>query len=441
MIEGRAALRVVEAVEPEADDSDRDEFGPIVQEEVRRLPEKYRIVVVLCYWEGLTQEQAAAQLGCPLGTVRSRLARAKDLLRRRLTRRGLAPMAVGIGSIRRLPPAAAELVQSTVRAAVRLAAGPATNPVVLGTLGSVVQGMIWRTTMIKIGGMAAAGIVLVGLAGYGLRVGAQQPSSTEEPRAKTRTAGQPTARERKPASARSGRVNPDVDAVATIVKIVPDGTVVKKGDVIAELDSASLADQLINQRITIKSAEANYHNARLARENAEIENSTYRNDLFPREEREAKGEVDVAERELAVAQGSLELFGGTGGSIVPEQAALNRKRAELDIARAKLALEKAKNRLHILTTYTRDKQFRNLVGAVQSTHSTELWKEATWELEKEKAKKLERAIAACTITAPADGIVVYARPGGVEPGTDVFVQQMQQFLRVTPPHKSPADRR
>ena len=68
-------------------------FGPVVQEEVRRLPEKYRAVVVLCYWQGLTQEQAAAQLGCPLGTVRSRLARARNLLRRRLTRRGLAPLA------------------------------------------------------------------------------------------------------------------------------------------------------------------------------------------------------------------------------------------------------------------------------------------------------------------------------------------------------------
>ena len=45
--------------------------------EVRRLPEKYRSVVVLCYWQGLNQEQAAARLGCPLGTVRSRLARAR----------------------------------------------------------------------------------------------------------------------------------------------------------------------------------------------------------------------------------------------------------------------------------------------------------------------------------------------------------------------------
>ncbi len=75
-VEERGALRVVMAVEPSTnDESDQAELGPIVQEEVRRLPEKYRAVVVLCYWQGLTHEQAAVQLACPLGTVRSRLAR------------------------------------------------------------------------------------------------------------------------------------------------------------------------------------------------------------------------------------------------------------------------------------------------------------------------------------------------------------------------------
>ncbi len=75
---------------PDEDDPDRAEFGPVVQEEVHRLPEKYRAAVVLCYWQGLTHEQAAAQLGfrwarCePAGPARG-------LLRRRLIRRGVTP--------------------------------------------------------------------------------------------------------------------------------------------------------------------------------------------------------------------------------------------------------------------------------------------------------------------------------------------------------------
>ena len=68
-----------------------DEGRHEVWEEVDRLPERYRLAVVLCYLEGLTHEQAAARLGWPVGTVRSRLARARERLRGRLVKRGLAP--------------------------------------------------------------------------------------------------------------------------------------------------------------------------------------------------------------------------------------------------------------------------------------------------------------------------------------------------------------
>ncbi len=64
---------------------------PELHEEIDRLPERYRLPVVLCYLEGLTHDQAAQQLGWPLGTVESRLARARDRLRERLTRRGAMP--------------------------------------------------------------------------------------------------------------------------------------------------------------------------------------------------------------------------------------------------------------------------------------------------------------------------------------------------------------
>jgi RNA polymerase sigma factor (sigma-70 family) len=61
-----------------------------MEEEVNRLPEKYRRPFVLCYLEGNTNEQAARQLGCPKGTVLSRLVRGRERLRARLARRGLA---------------------------------------------------------------------------------------------------------------------------------------------------------------------------------------------------------------------------------------------------------------------------------------------------------------------------------------------------------------
>jgi RNA polymerase sigma factor (sigma-70 family) len=72
------------------------ESAPWLHEEVRRLPEKYRTVVLLCYFEGLTYEGAAARLGCPIGTIKGRLARARDLLRKRLLRRGVVVSAAAM---------------------------------------------------------------------------------------------------------------------------------------------------------------------------------------------------------------------------------------------------------------------------------------------------------------------------------------------------------
>jgi RNA polymerase sigma factor (sigma-70 family) len=66
------------------------ELKPVLHEEVNRLPEKYRVPVILCYLEGKTNEEVAQLLHWPVGTVKGRLSRARDILRSRLTRRGLA---------------------------------------------------------------------------------------------------------------------------------------------------------------------------------------------------------------------------------------------------------------------------------------------------------------------------------------------------------------
>jgi RNA polymerase sigma factor (sigma-70 family) len=67
------------------------EVPPVLHEEIGRLPEKYRDPLVLCYLEGKTNEEAAQLLACPPGTVFSRLARARERLRKQLRRRGLVP--------------------------------------------------------------------------------------------------------------------------------------------------------------------------------------------------------------------------------------------------------------------------------------------------------------------------------------------------------------
>jgi RNA polymerase sigma factor (sigma-70 family) len=72
--------------------------SPWLHQEVSHLPDKYRTPIILCYFEGLTHDEAALRLGWPLGTVKGRLARARELLRRRLTRRGVTLSTAALAS-------------------------------------------------------------------------------------------------------------------------------------------------------------------------------------------------------------------------------------------------------------------------------------------------------------------------------------------------------
>src|SRR5690606_37605929 len=107
------------------------ELRRAVDEELAALPEKLRSVVVLCGLEGRTNAEAAADLGCPTGTIDSRLSAARHKLRARLARRGWPAAALGLDALLRdAAPAHAglmTLLPRTVSAAVAYAAGQAAD--------------------------------------------------------------------------------------------------------------------------------------------------------------------------------------------------------------------------------------------------------------------------------------------------------------------------
>ncbi len=150
----RIAARSVEVGTPR--DPDRD---AAVHEEVNRLPEKYRAPVVLCDLEGRTHQEAARFLGWPIGTVKSRQAQGRGLLRDRLVRRGLGLAVAGavVESLRQTAFAAMpkEVSRSTVNAAMqqsaRLLTGFGVSAHVLSLTQGVLRAMLWIRLRFLIG--------------------------------------------------------------------------------------------------------------------------------------------------------------------------------------------------------------------------------------------------------------------------------------------------
>jgi RNA polymerase sigma factor (sigma-70 family) len=148
------------------------ELCQVLDEELGRLAQKYRAPLVLFYLEGKTTEEVARQLGCPKGTVLSRLARGRDRLRQRLVRRGVAPSAgvlVGMLTAKTVPPALASV---TVKAAVLTAAGQAAGTIP-ASVAALTKG-VFRAMLLSKLKVVAAVVLTVTAAVVGTVVWARQ---------------------------------------------------------------------------------------------------------------------------------------------------------------------------------------------------------------------------------------------------------------------------
>jgi C-terminal peptidase prc len=179
------------------------ELRSVLDEEVNRLPEKYRAPIVLCYLEGRTYEEASRQLRWPKGTVAIRLARARERLRANLVRRGVGLCGAGMAA-----PVAASLLASTVQAATLTATGQTTLAALLSAraialskavLGAMCMTTI-KTTLTVCLALAAAAIG----PGLFLRQGLVAKQSTGSPTAVSQAAANPQLPEPPGGTAKDG---------------------------------------------------------------------------------------------------------------------------------------------------------------------------------------------------------------------------------------------
>ncbi len=193
-------------------DDDRHDLARVLDEEIARLPAPYRSAVVACHLEGLTQHDAARRLGWPVGTLQSRLDRARRTLRDRLARRGYAPTLA-------LPPLIPlsipdALIHATARAATAVPTAGLAGPAVLALMEATTKGLFmtpWKiaaATLVMAGGLAASGLYLGQGQGQPARatdgLGVEAPQAPTDPKTDQPA---PSA----PAKAESGPTTVDLD--------------------------------------------------------------------------------------------------------------------------------------------------------------------------------------------------------------------------------------
>ena len=242
-----------------------------------------------------------------------------------------------------------------------------------------------------------------------------------------------------------------IEGRTTIINIVPEGTRVKKGDLVCELDSASLRDQLVNQRITTQAAEKICRNARLSREIAETALKEYQDGVYPLNKATILGEIKLAEAAIQTAKSELERTrrvrqqlnearsrkeGAAGSSdLLAELDVENRLEAAQQILmREQLSLERAQDRMHVLEKYTKDRTIKELTQKVDEQGQVELAKAADLEFQRHKESRLAKQIEDCRLLAPGNGVVVYYNDNGrvgrlqIEEGATVRERQLILYI-------------
>jgi enediyne biosynthesis protein E4 len=176
------------------DDMTWRELRGVLDEELARLPEKYRAPLLLCYFEGLTRDEAGMRLKVPLGTLKSRLERGRELLRKRLVRRGLTLSTALLCAllIESVSAAAApsSLVVSTVQASLLYAVGKAGVGVISAKAAAMANGGV--PTMFTSAGKIAS-LLLVAASALVVSVGLvmHDPSAAGPPTTERKDAIEP----------------------------------------------------------------------------------------------------------------------------------------------------------------------------------------------------------------------------------------------------------
>jgi RNA polymerase sigma factor (sigma-70 family) len=229
---GVREMQMNELPEPAVAEASENEFLLLLDQELSRLPERFRVLIVLCDLEGKSRKEVARQLGCPDGTVASGIARARELLAKRLTQRGVVLSSGALATVLAQKVASAgvpvSVVSNTISAASSLTAGSVAPGSISIPVATLTQGVLKAMLLSKLKAVVAV-VLLLGFLAAGVSVlfarssalANQSPATEEKVKAPPR---------QEPELARPGAALPDLSGTwqgddwgTVILRPVKDG--------------------------------------------------------------------------------------------------------------------------------------------------------------------------------------------------------------------------
>ncbi|MEM6777389.1 MAG: HlyD family efflux transporter periplasmic adaptor subunit [Planctomycetota bacterium] len=212
-----------------------------------------------------------------------------------------------------------------------------------------------------------------------------------------------------------------------ILWVIEEGTKVRKGDKLVELDSSHLELELKEDRIEVITAEANVALASALLEQAQISREEYLEGVYKTEERAILSEIAVAEQEMRKSQLALQSSERLVAKGLVKSLQLEADQFALDNARNQL--EAAQGRLKVMQTLTKRKMLVQFDSDIDAAQARLAASRAELLEEQQELAEIERQIELCVMYAPTEGVVVHANRYSSRGGNAEFVVEAGATVR------------